>query len=418
MKKILYLLLLIISFCIINTVYAASISETIELDKTLNLNSINYIHGVGSNYIIIEEDNNSLVTIYNENDEQLVQKQIPNLKKAKIIEYNERLLLVGLAGNALRVIDIDSNLIINKQEETTILINANYDLNLFSYDNKIFIIQTKNNNLADTKVFEVDNELNITENSFSSYDSTYLKNILKNDYYLLLHNDEIIEEKTYHYNDSTYTLEKNLLVGNNDNQAILKILDNDNNEILLKEYDFDMFINIAVINKKILILAKKAETYQLVELSIDGEAIDQMPLTGNDLKMLKTGDKLLIVSVSEQTNIDVYKYLCDIEVEESVLGTIKVQNSSEPYKTVTIEAIPNSGYVLDSLTIIDSENNVIETVNNSFTMPNNNVVVMANYKQTVNNPETMDLILFFIIALIITFFIMNRSYKKYQWLKR
>ncbi len=420
MKKLLYLFLLFISLISIKTVFASSIEETITLDKTINFNNLNAIYGYDSNYITIEEiENNSLLTIYNANDEQLVQKQIPNLKNANIIKYNDSFILVGLSGNALKVIAIDSNLIISKQEETTYLINSNYKLDLYTYDNKIYIIQTKSNNLADTKIYEIDEELNIEENNFSSYNTELLKNILKNEYYSLLHNDEEIEDSIYHYIDSTYTSNNNYLVGSNANNAILKIIDNDNQEILHQEYpEYQEFRNIVVINKKILILASKEQESVLLEISSNGEILDELVLTGNNLEMLKTGDKLLIISKEEETTIDVYKYLCDIEVEENVLGTIKVQSSSAPSRKVSVEAIPNAGYVLESITVIDSEDNIIETVNNEFTMPNNNVVVMANYKQTVNNPETMDMILFFVIALVITFFIMNRSYLKYKWLKK
>ncbi len=420
MKKLIYLILLFISIVLINTVQAAPIEETITLDKTLTFEQLKYIYGYESNYITISEiDNNSLITIYNNQDELLVQKQLENLKNTKIIKYNDNFILVGLSGNALKVINIDSNLIVKKQEETSILINSNYELNLYNYDNKIFVILTNNNTLADTKIYEINNELNITENGFSSYDSNYLKGILKDDYYSLIHNDENIEDKIYHYNDSAYMANNNILIGNNDTNAILKMLDNTNNEILRKEYnEFEDFLNIAIINKKILILAKKENKYYLIELNETGEIQDQEELEDNDISLLKTGDKLLIISRDKQTTIKVYNYLCDITVEDSPLGTIQVQNSSEPFRKVSIQATPNSGYVLESLIIRDSEDNIIQAVNNEFTMPDDNVVVIANYKQTVNNPETMDIILFFVIVSIITLLIMNKSYVKYKWLKQ
>lgn len=419
MKRISYILLLIISIVLTTTVSASSINETIHLQNTLSYENVNYIYGLESNYILLEEtNNNTIVSIYN-NENLLVKKQFPNLINARIIERNDHLILVGISSNILKIIDIDSNLIINKQIDSSILMNKNYQINLYNFDNKIYIIQTKNNLLKENKIYEIDDELNISENNFSSYETSYLKSILKDDYYSLIHNEETINDDIIHYNNSTYITNKNILIGNNETNAVLKILDNDNNEILFKEYGYQEFTNIAVVNKKIIILAKDNKTYKLLEISSEGEIIDQIDLEGNDMSLIKTGDKILITSKEDKkTTLSIYTYTCDIEVEESVLGTIRVQNDSEPYKKVSIEAIPNSGYTVESITITDAEDNVIATnLNNEFVMPNSNVVIVANYKQSVNNPETMDIILFFFIALIITVLIMSKTYNKYKWLK-
>ena len=419
MKKIIFLLL-IISMMFVSIVKAESIEETIKLDKTLTYSKLKTVYGSESKYLTIEEDeNDSLISIYDEKDELIVQKKYTNIKNVSIIKNNENYIIVGISGNALKVMEIDSNMFVTKQIETSYLINLNNQLKIYNNDNKVFVFQIKNNSLADNKVYEIDNELNILEKNFSSYDSNYLKSILKDKYYSLIHNEESLNNAIIHYNDSTYLSNNNILIGNNANNAFLRILDNENNEVLSKEFtEYEDFLNISIINKKIMILATKDESYTLIEISLSGEIIDSLDIEGTNLRMEKTGDKLLIISTNEKTTISIYKYMCDIEVEESVLGTIEVQNSSEPYKPVSIKVAPNSGYVLANITVVDSEDNVINLVNNEFIMPNNNVTVTANYVESVNNPETMDLILFFVIALVITVFIMSKTYDKYKWLRQ
>ena len=62
--------------------------------------------------------------------------------------------------------------------------------------------------------------------------------------------------------------------------------------------------------------------------------------------------------------------------------------------------IPEDNYQLETINIIDSQGNEISYNNNSFTMPENDVTIVATFN--VENPKTGDISIIAIITIMLT----------------
>jgi len=56
--------------------------------------------------------------------------------------------------------------------------------------------------------------------------------------------------------------------------------------------------------------------------------------------------------------------------------------------TVTLTAVPSSGYVLDKWTVTDASSNIVSVTDNAFTMPSRDVTVSATFKATSGSSST------------------------------
>ena len=69
-----------------------------------------------------------------------------------------------------------------------------------------------------------------------------------------------------------------------------------------------------------------------------------------------------------------------ISIGQSQNGTVTSNTQTADYgDTVTLTATPDVGYELDTLTVLDANNNPVTVTNNQFTMPNSNVTVSATF---------------------------------------
>ena len=309
------------------------------------------------------------------------------------------------------------------------MIDQSSIINLYKNDDKILVLLTENGELSSINVYEIDNELNVLENRFSSYDSTYLKAALKGDYYLISNNNFENETRIIKYNNSTYNENKIILIGTSSNinydmligyeeKAHITIKDYENNIIVDEDNsDYLRFIDIELIKDKLFILAEKIDGTYLVTYSIDGKILSEINI--KNAKYLQKVSNQLVIVTKEDINalIHFYEFNCVIKSEENILGTLKVVENAKPYEKVTLSVTPNSGYELESITVKDSQGNIINLVNNTFVMPENDVSITTNYIETLSNPETVDIIfiisfLAFLISITIIFL-----YRKLRWLK-
>lgn len=432
MKKSIYIVFTILfSIIFINVVNASDEILTFSRTTTNNLENIVEIISKKDGYLISEITNlnNTKINNYNNEDNLISTKELENLINTKIIKVNDNYLLVGISSNTLKVYLLDSNLQVIEQKETSYMIDQSSVINLYKNDDKILVLLTENGELSNINVYEIDNELNVIENRFSSYDSAYLKDTLKGDYYLISNNNTENETRTINYNNSTYNEDKIILIGNSSNinydeiigydeKAHITIKDYDNN-ILIDEdnSNYLKFIDIELIKDNLFILAEKTDGTYLVTYSIEGNYLSEKNIS-NATFLEKVSNQLVIVTKENINNtIHFYEFNCIIKSEENVLGTLTVVENAKPYEEITLSVTPNSGYQLESITIKDTQGNVINLVNNTFVMPENDVEITTNYVETLSNPETVDIIfiisfLAFLVSIVLIFFS-----KKLRWLK-
>ena len=88
---------------------------------------------------------------------------------------------------------------------------------------------------------------------------------------------------------------------------------------------------------------------------------------------------------------------------ESTNGTVNVdKNLVKKDEVVTITTEANDGYQLKSVKVIKlSDNSEVTVTNNKFTMPDDNVKIIAEF-EAISNPSTSDNIMFFVILALIS----------------
>lgn len=441
MKRKLHIIFIcIITLIAINKVNAESQILTFDHLKNYDVDNISNINSYKDGYIYSTEvDNNTIVYSYDNNDILKSSKQLDDFIKTSFIKFNDNYLVVGLNNNTLKLYLLDTNLQIKKQLKTTYIIGNSSNISLYSHNDKIYAMLTEDGILSSNNLYEIDENLNIKEEAFSSLGAENLYEILKGDYYLVRFNSdtETEELRDKYYLNSTYIENKYILVGLNYNElydepldsnyeATLTILDKNGN-ILINEINNNYYCynSVEIVKDKIVVLAYNGN-YYLVVYDFDGKLISEDKISIDSLNidnMYKVGNKI-ILSLSDTENSEIHKsslvfynYNLTIYTEESLFGTIKIKSSSIPYEKVEFEALANSGYEIDNILVKDTQGNIIKVSGQSFIMPENDVTLTINFKEIVTNPETIDYIIIIFPILIIVSLIMINLYRKISWLK-
>lgn len=384
---------------------------TFDYAKEVTYN-INYLYDTKEGYLFTVNN-----IVYSSNNNSIIaQKEFNNLTNIKIIAFNDQYLLVGIDNTSLKVYLIDNYLQISSSKEIPITDFTN--LNLYSYKDKIYVLDLTNGVLNSPKIYEIDKDLNIIEENFSSYSSEDLKEILKSDYYLIHQNDDM----TY-YNASTYTENNNILVGykineNSQEEAIIKILSSDGEEVTkISNPLFTRFYDIEVINNTIVTLTKDFNNSYLYFYDLEGNYLDRISINDNPYieKINRIDNQIYLIN---NNIVTVYKYDCLINTEEQVYGAINVSKIATPNEPVTVDVIPNSGYKVANITVKDTKGNIIPINDNSFIMPTDDVNIKVEYTASVVNPETVDTILTVLISFIVIGIISYNIYRKFSWLRK
>lgn len=118
--------------------------------------------------------------------------------------------------------------------------------------------------------------------------------------------------------------------------------------------------------------------------------------TVNFKSTAKAGDEAIITIPNGNAKRTYIQYLFvgaahNIEIEQSSNGTIKTdKQSAKEGNSIAITVVPNEGYELDKLTVVDADQNSIEVNNNNFIMPDADVKISATFKQIDSNTEEQE----------------------------
>ena len=409
MKKIKYFIFIIFSIFIL-TGNIKALTYKNEITNSIN-NAISY----KDYYITIkEESSNTIIEKVDYENQIISSKQLNNLTNAEIIKYENNFLVAGKNNNNLEIYLLDQNNTIISTNKSDIII-PNSKINLISYENKIYIYLTNDTILSNNIIYEIDNELNITENNLSTY--TNLKDILGSKYEEINNTGEVIDNKINYYNESLKTDKYQILVGYNDlNESVIKFTNIETNEIITKEDNTCIsYQDIDLINNDLIVLCKNINNeseFRIYDTNLSLK--DSKPIGATEPKKLIKLKKYLVVITNN--NLVLYEYDTSIIKEESLYGTLTTEGNNIPYEKVSYSVVPNSGYEIDQIIIKDEYGDLISTENNAFIMPESKVYFSVVYKEVVENPNTLDSIYIIVLILIISVFIFKYVYTKYKWL--
>ena len=109
--------------------------------------------------------------------------------------------------------------------------------------------------------------------------------------------------------------------------------------------------------------------YELDTLSVVDVSGNPVTVTNNQFTMNRSS-----VIVSATYNYAIYS----VSISQAQNGTVTSDKQTAYFgETVTLTVTPNTGYSLDTLTVVDTNSNPITVTNNQFTMPSSNVTVSA-----------------------------------------
>ena len=419
----------------------------IKYNKTYEYNNIENYKNIltieDKKYILTETSSNATKIIRTTSSfDESITKEFSDLSNSEFIKYNNNIIIVGIEKNSLKVYLIDKNLQIANQKETSYMIDNNAIIKTYQYDNKVYLMLFENENMLSSTIYEIDNNLNITENNLSSYESKFIKKVLKGDYYLIRMNDQEENSRITHYLDTSYTKDYSILAGYSENtiynettgydyKARFTIIDNEGNIVAnVEDTNNEVYLDVEFIKDKIIILSKNQDGEQLLIYNTSGKLEESIELsqTYNDKsimyrKITKTNNQLILYAQELAREIDttnifiIYNFDLSIIVNDNLYGQVNVEKNSLPGKELTIEVIPNSGYELDNIEIIDNIGNIIPVINNKFIMPEDDIYITVNYKASVENPETADIIIIVSITTILGISLLLVLLKKLKWLK-
>ena len=404
-KKILLLILLLFIIPIV--------TKAIEYDKTIDTkidNIISYKEGY------IELIDNTLYSYIN--NELISTKQFTDLNKLNIIELNNNFLIVGIKNNTIKTYLIDNKLKVLSNKETSYIITNGLPY-LYKYDNKIYTLFINDGILTTNNIYIIDENLDISETKLSNI--TNIKEIIKSDYYILNNSGNIIDNNTYYYNKSTYLNDNSIIVGYKENElleknAIINFIDKEGYVLWQDDNpDYYNYKDVTILENTIYLLATNNIESFIIKYDYTGKKLEQEKIS-NDLPICfsKVSNNLYILTENNQL---IYKYNISINKENDIYGELKINGEPIPYSTIKLEVLPNSGYQLDSYEIKDEQGNNIEVIDNSFIMPDSSITIKVNYKETVINPETVDMIFIVLAICSISLIVFTKTYKQYKWLK-
>ena len=404
-KKILLLILLLFIIPIV--------TKAIEYDKTIDKkidNIISYKEGY------IELIDNTLYSYIN--NELISTKQFTDLNKLNIIELNNNFLIVGIKNNTIKTYLIDNKLKVLSNKETSYIITNGLPY-LYKYDNKIYTLFINDGILTTNNIYIIDENLDISETKLSNI--TNIKEIIKSDYYILNNSGNIIDNNTYYYNKSTYLNDNSIIVGYKENElleknAVINFIDKEGYVLWQDDNpDYYNYKDVTILENTIYVLATNNIESFIIKYDYTGKKLEQEKIS-NDLPICftKVSNNLYILTENNQL---IYKYNISINKDNDIYGELKINGEPIPYSTIKLEVLPNSGYQLDSYEIKDEQGNNIEVIDNSFIMPDSSITIKVNYKETVINPETVDMIFIVLAICSISLIVFTKTYKQYKWLK-
>lgn len=201
--------------------------------------------------------------------------------------------------------------------------------------------------------------------------------------------------------------------------SVLK-LEESGSIIFNKEYDdYLAIINSKIVGKYIIALGiNNIEDITQLQVNSELDLLNELQsevlvidMEGNIIQRIKNDSQKYVSIVPSETGFIVNKFnliptddnsnytitmgveafdiLHEVQTKVTGKGTITVVNTSVAGESVTYVVTPENGYVLGKVIITDEAGNIIETTENTFTMPTSSVTIEAIFEPA--NPETEDI---------------------------
>ena len=156
--------------------------------------------------------------------------------------------------------------------------------------------------------------------------------------------------------------------------------------------------------------AKPEDGKEPYEKPADGEGRPKKPEGDNNATM---GGTMGVYNVSYTYTAEIlyFSIIHKVETKTDGNGTVEATKVEANWgDEVKFTITPNPGFVLSEVKVTDSEGNVVIFTDNTFTMPNADVLIEASFK--VENPETVafiSILVFVVLALSGTMLYKNRK---------
>ncbi|MFI3115401.1 MAG: S-layer homology domain-containing protein, partial [Clostridia bacterium] len=143
--------------------------------------------------------------------------------------------------------------------------------------------------------------------------------------------------------------------------------------------------NYAILGDTVTISSTPSDGYSLHSVIVIDEYGNLVTMSGNTFVMPSSAVSISAIFTAENYNIT---------STNDGNGAISVNSVAKAGETVVVTAIPNSSYVLDTITVLDSDSKPITVTDNEFIMPIGDVTISATFKainytisvnSTVNN---------------------------------
>lgn len=405
MKRFLNLFIIFFLLFSFSKVYASGL--TLE-DKISYDDSLVYdVVSTDDSYYLVSSNDGTTIYRYDFNNSLEVTKSFSDISNSALF-YNDSFYLIGRDNGFVSIYLLDQNLRILNSNETTIPIGIDDDIKIYLNDDKLYFVFVNDNVLTSNIIYEVGNDLDVKENSLSSL-AGELEDIFGS-YYDVYFSDNLKDTIISSSSNKNYMV----VAGYNSNGYFLRIVADEVKEISLE----DKILDTMIVNNNVLLLLSNNDNLYIRILSKDGVKIEDIEIDAESseasFKNVK-GNIAVLVSGSKSLML-LFDCVSSIEVEDNKFGTIKTVSEASSADLVSLEVIANSGYVLKEVLVYDEYDNKIEVVDNSFTMPQGDVLVTAVYEESIYNPDTIDIIFFIVIGLSVSLIILYITVKKLKWL--
>ena len=209
--------------------------------------------------------------------------------------------------------------------------------------------------------------------------------------------------KACYYSDVIIDLLKHNKITYNDEtgydyKAHLTILDSNGEEIINTEVpEYKVFVDVEFIKGKIIILTLKTyDDSSLLVYDTTGKLEEEIAIEDyyNETsmqanKLIKLNNQLVVHSKQEvkwqyrYQTFAFYNYDLSIYTLENLYGTLEVAQNAKAGDVVELKIVPNSGYEVSEITIIDNLGNQILVSENKFTMPDEDVYITVKFSEEV-----------------------------------
>ncbi len=452
MKKIMFMIICLISFIGISNAVGIEKKVETEVLYSSNTNILEYKDG----YLFINTGSGfvgkfgTLLT-YFKNNKKVSSKEINNITLESVAVDNDYIYVYGYKSidqpsyyNSIYFLKLDKdfNVVDEKDarqfESTYHLSNYLHAYKAIIKDNKFVVLLRHTENSTEyamvvTKDFNIESIEPLSSSPYKN-DFPNLKRITYGDNYIT-YEDKSIEC----YEDLANTNQKPkvafLADGNpNCSKQVVSLVDK--NDKVIWEKDFknygvvhsvgtNAFHILIATDKALLVVNKKGEIEaELNKIKVDGElfvAGDYLIFTNRETEgeLCTAGLYDTYTKCADAVRHSIYKLIYNIK--SKVLegkGKVEVVESSEATEGVTFKVIPDEGYALGVVKVTDVNGAVLTFTDYTFTMPSADVLIEVTFVKAKTNPKTADIAVIAVAVIaFITVIITLIQYRKTNLIK-